>query len=335
MRKPFPIRILAVLLLSCLVAPSTASAQDLGEIAWWLWDYFSSPSKKLDPDYVFQPRNGFSVSSDYTLARHTASIYSEEESFPKLKTEPRVINNVGFSFGYGPLSLGFSHEIGRKSRVSKDYSLRWFTNSYSIDARYDRYFSGISAGDAKIKSILLGGLYAFNQERFSYRAAFSGGVVQRRSAGSVVAAAKFSRGDISLDTRNEALMDIMMGTGGFSSRQLSAGIGYSYNWVPFHEDAVSKRDLRGLRNLTVNLTAVPMLAIRNRLVTTDIESKSTKTRGHVRPSFTARAGICYSTGHFYLTSWADFSQFEFNDGSLQHKGSFSSLLTEFQLNYRF
>lgn len=354
MKKSVPIRILAVLLLACFAAPSTASAQDVEEIAWRLWDFFSSPSKKLSPDYVFQPRNSLFVSSDYTVARHSAEIDSQEEQYGlKLKTEPRVTKNLGFSFGYGPLSLGFSHEIGRKSRANKDYSLRWFSNSYSVDLRYDRYYakpSGTvtdetgtapleSTGDAKVKNILLSGVYAFNKERFSYKAAYSGVVVQRRSAGSLLAAAKYSRGDIFLDPADAVLMDRMMGMEGFSSRQLSLGLGYSYNWVPFHQDAASKRDLSGLRNLTFNITAVPMVALRNKVITTDIQSESSKTSGQIQPSFTARAGMCYSTGHFYLTSWVDYSHFEFTNGedtsALTQKGSFSSLIAELQLNYRF
>ena len=354
MKKSVLIRILAVLLPACLAAPSMAYAQDVEEIALELWDYFSSPNKKLSPDYVFQPRNGFFVSSDYTVARHSAVIDSQEEQFAiKLKTEPRVTKNLGFSFGYGPLSLGFSHEIGRKSRANKDYSLRWFSNSYSVDLRYDRYYAKPagtitdetgtapleSTGDAKVKNILLSGVYAFNKERFSYRAAYSGGVVQRRSAGSLLAAAKYSRGDIFLDPEDAVLLDMMKGRGGFSSRQLSLGLGYSFNWVPFHRDAASKRDLSGLRNLTFNVTAVPMLALRNKVITTDMQSESFKTSGDIQPSFTARAGMCYSTGHFYLTSWVDFSHFEFTNGGdtseLIQKGSFSSLIAELQLNYRF
>ncbi|MBQ5486085.1 MAG: hypothetical protein IIT69_01415, partial [Bacteroidales bacterium] len=65
------------------------------------------------------------------------------------------------------------------------------------------------------------------------------------------------------------------------------------------------------------------------------------------PNFTARAGVCYTEEHFYLTAWADFSRFVFDNGSreypgtsgdrsiLTQKGRFSNLTANFQLNYRF
>lgn len=393
MRRAFFIKVLAVLLLSGAPAANPASAQGLDDAVLWLWDFFSSPSRKLDPSYVFQPGNCFSVSTDYSVASNRVVIDSNEEVYTgplhlnfgvDLKTEPRVTHKIGFSAGYGPLKLGFSHEVWRKSRVAKDYSLRWFKNTFAIDARYDRYYSKpggtmsgeflepsdpmymeqngtaplVATGAAKVMDILLSGLYAFNQDKFSYRAAYDGGVVQRRSAGSMLAAAKYARGDISLDPNEAVLMNMIMGMGSFSSRQFSLGVGYSYNWVPFHRDAARKRDLDGLRNVTLNITAVPMLAVLNKVITTEYsasgifgytnEAEETfQMRGRVHPSFTAKAGLSYTSGHFYLTSWVDFSHFAFNNGSreypgktgdysiLSQKGSFSSWTGLFQLNYRF
>ncbi|MBP5218207.1 MAG: DUF4421 family protein [Bacteroidales bacterium] len=393
MRRAVFIRILAAVVLSGASAATPASAQSLEDAVWWLWDFFSAPSRKLDPSYVFQPRNCFSVSTDYSVAGNRVVIDSNEEIYSgplhlnfgvDLKTEPRVTHKIGFSAGYGPLKLGFSHEVGRKSRIAKDYSLRWFTNTFAIDARYDRYYSKpegtmsveflepsdpmymeqngtaplVSTGAAKVKDILLSGVYAFNQDRFSYRAAYNGGVVQRRSAGSLLAAAKYARGDISLDPNDAVLMNMIMGMGSFSSRQFSLGVGYSYNWVPFHRDASRKSDLDGLRNLTLNITAVPMLAVRNKVITTEYSTsgifgytgeaaETFHMRGRVQPSFTARSGLSYTSGHFYLTSWVDFSLFAFNNGSreypgksgdlsiLSQRGSFSSWTAVFQLNYRF
>lgn len=387
------IRLLAIFVLSGVPASYSASAQDVVDLALRLWDFFSAPSARLEPSYVFQPYNGLSVAAGYTVARNSVMIDSNEEIFTgdlhldfgiKLKTEPRVTDNVGLSAGYGPLKLGFSHEIGRKSNVGKDYSLRWFSNSFAIDACYDRYYAKPggtmsveflepsdpsymeqngslpleSTGSAKVKEILLSGVYAFNRDRFSYRAAYNGGVIQCRSAGSFLAAAKYTRGDISLDPRDIALMNMIMGMGSFSSRQFSMGFGYSYNWVPFHRDAKGKHDLQGLRNLAFNITAVPMLAVRNKVITKEYAvsdpygysaevADTFEMRGRILPNFTARAGVCYTEEHFYLTAWADFSRFVFDNGSreypgtsgdrsiLTQRGRFSSLTANFQLNYRF
>ena len=45
------------------------------------------------------------------------------------------------------------------------------------------------------------------------------------------------------------------------------GGGYSVNFVPWHRDPVGPRD-EGLRNLTVNLTAMPVITLFNHLKTT-------------------------------------------------------------------
>ena len=52
--------------------------------------------------------------------------------------------------------------------------------------------------------------------------------------------------------------------------QASIGGGYSVNFVPWHKDPVGPRD-EGLRNITINLTAMPVLTLVNRLRTSIYE----------------------------------------------------------------
>jgi hypothetical protein len=65
------------------------------------------------------------------------------------------------------------------------------------------------------------------------------------------------------------------------------------------------------------------------------------------PNFTARAGICYSTGHFYATLGGEYTRFGFRLNPKEHtypsgdrtslvqQGMFSSWNVNLRLNYRF
>ena len=75
------IRLLAIFVLSGVPASYSASAQDVVDLALRLWDFFSAPSARLEPSYVFQPNNGLSVAAGYTVARNSVMIDSNEEIF--------------------------------------------------------------------------------------------------------------------------------------------------------------------------------------------------------------------------------------------------------------
>lgn len=183
-------------------------------------------------------------------------------------------------------------------------------------------------------------------------------MVQRRSAGSFLVAAKYMYGNFQMDASDKVLVSLVNGLARFETSQFSLGAGYSFNWVPYHRDAVSPHDLRGLRNLTVNVTAVPMLTLLNAITSHQYayESKTFdyvmddaqkyRMYSRIQPNFTARAAICYNTGRFYVNVWADYTRFVFRnrartfsladgDIALAQHGEFSSWMVNLQLNYRF
>lgn len=382
----------AVLLALCFVA----GAQDAkpGKVAS-LWHRLCGPSPLLDSTRIFQPFKGWGAGvvysltdeqvhviseGNYTSAEHGGHLYSVIDLY--------LLDGVGHSVGvygrYGPIQLGFNRHVGREQGYHRTYNLKWLGNFFCLDARYVSYQS-LLGGDismraegypntaltgyrssirvddksfATVSMAVINGIYAFNRKRFSYRAAYNGRVVQRRSAGSFLVAAKYMYGNFQMDASDKVLVSLVNGLARFETSQFSLGAGYSFNWVPYHRDAVSPHDLRGLRNLTVNVTAVPMLTLLNAITSHQYayESKTFdyvmddaqkyRMYSRIQPNFTARAAICYNTGRFYVNVWADYTRFVFRnrartfsladgDITLAQHGEFSSWMVNLQLNYRF
>ena len=366
-----------------------AAAQTRG--AAGLWQRLCGPNPRLDSVYIFQPYKGWGVGLVYEMADNGVRIDTREEIFTdpmhavfdyRMRMDPHLAHSLGVNVAFGPLQLGFLRELGSGAGSNKAFSFRWDANFFSLSVRSARYFAnpggtmfieiltpeaqaekkdGIPVNSehlAETRSLVVSGIYAFNRHRFSYRAAYNSRSMQRRTAGSWIVAARYTYGMTIMDPEDLTLLLLTNGLGRYTNHEISVGGGYSFNWVPYHRDAAGPRDLRGLRNLTVNLTAAPMLTFYNKLITEDyVQESLIKYRneidhrfenvGHVSPNFIARAGICYSFGHCFLNVWGEYTSFAFRSDPREHtypsgnryvmsqKGVYSSWNVRFQLNYRF
>ena len=114
----------------------------------------------------------------------------------------------------------------------------------------------------KITSLVVDGFWIFNKRKFSYSAAYNQSTRQLRSAGSIIAGLMFyfQKYDLKLDFSSSIFSDrnenfgflTANNIGGFEMYQGSIGLGYTYNWVPG-------------RNWVINLTAMPVLTVVNKL----------------------------------------------------------------------
>lgn len=366
-----------------------AAAQTRG--AAGLWQRLCGPNPRLESVYIFQPYKGWGVGLVYEMADNGVRIDTREEIITdpmhavfdyRMRMDPHLAHSLGVNVAFGPLQLGFLRELGPGAGSNKAFSFRWDANFFSLSVRSARYFAKpggtmfieVLAPEeladredsvpvnsnhlAETRSLVVSGIYAFNRHRFSYRAAYNSRSMQRRTAGSWIVAGRYTYGLTIMDPEDLALLLLTNGLGRYTNHQVSVGGGYSFNWVPYHRDAAGPRDLRGLRNLTVNLTAAPMLTFYNKLITEDyVQESLIKYRdeidhrfvnvGHVSPNFIARAGICYSFGHCFLNVWGEYTSFAFRSDPREHtypsgnryvmsqKGVYSSWNVRFQLNYRF
>ena len=104
-----------------------------------------------------------------------------------------------------------------------------------------------------VRTVIADGYYMFNGKKFSYAAAYDQSVIQKRSAGSLMAGLMYNYTHIDYATDvNGDLVYLMHGLGKVKLWQGSAGVGYAYNWVP-------------ARGLLVNVMLMPMVTFVNKL----------------------------------------------------------------------
>ena len=104
-----------------------------------------------------------------------------------------------------------------------------------------------------VNTIIADGYYLFNGKKFSYAAAYDQSVIQKRSAGSLMAGFMYNYTNIDYSSDSNAdLIYLMKGLGRVKLWQGSVGVGYAYNWVP-------------ARGLLVNVLAMPMLTFINKI----------------------------------------------------------------------
>lgn len=269
---------------------------DVPSLLAWL----RAPDRSLDPAYVFQPSTPWTVgmetsmidtrarmSHDMTIIRNLpdGTVQVDHPSLVSDQQSPAAWK-LGASLSYGKLSLGYGSEIFRRSPGKNTlFSFSYWKQAFGIQAQYYKVFDFVSTryqaeqpDAAQEEMLLTSGMpalsrklsldayYAFEHKRFAYTSAYKCDVIQRRSAGSWMLGAKYVQGDMRYNAADEAIIQFHQGAGCFTSQQFSLGGGYSYNWVPLHRQPAGE-GLRGLRNLTLNATVMPLVTLLNHFQT--------------------------------------------------------------------
>ena len=190
---------------------------------------------------------------------------------PHLKTEPA--RYVGLWAGYRGYGLGYTVNVGNEKgsyltlgATGGAYGLNIRIHSFENDTpdfdlnsdaipdeSKDEWGKVQLISPIKVHTTFIDGYYLFNGKRFSYAAAYDQSVIQKRSAGSLMAGAMYYYGHINYATdTNGDLIYTMQGLGRIKLWQGSVGVGYAYNWVP-------------ARGLLVNVMAMPMLTFVNKV----------------------------------------------------------------------
>jgi len=302
----------------------------------------SAPSMELDPSAVYQPAPRWSIAVSGEL--HQAGItqenlldclytYDEEDgggsidvqAFTSTKLLGGLDKGIGLQVGYGNLSLGLKQRIGGDRTYSNtDFSFDYLAPGYALQLQYFDfrrpvdYEMKISMGGAvaledsgqtekpgRMTTFIADAFYAFNRRSFAYSAVYKGNVVQRRSAGTWLFGVKYLQGLVEYDP-DEFISDLMFGMVRQDTRQVSFGGGFSYNLVPFHRQPGA--DGEGLRNLTFNLTAIPMITLFNQfsstMVSTLEEGDPVLTKnvmnGKLHVNYVLKAGAIYSWDRLFI-----------------------------------
>ena len=330
-----------LVLLSACCLPAHAQQQD----SFWkkIVNVIAAPSMELDPIAVYQPAPRWSVAVSGEL--HQAGItqentldivfyYDEEEGGGSDKMEVYTATSlqggldkgIGLQIGYGNLSLGWNQRIGTdKASTNRAFSFDYLAPGYALQLQYfdfrrpadydlhilfgndwdDFVISGKTDKPGRMTSFIADAFYAFNRRTFAYNAVYKGNVIQRRSAGTWMFGVKYLQGLVEYDPE-DFLSELWFGMTRQDTRQVSFGGGFSYNLVPFHRQPGD--DGKGLRNLTFNLTAIPMVTLFNQFSSTmrndaqegnPVEVKNV-INGKMRLNYVFKAGAIYSWDRLFV-----------------------------------
>ena len=374
---------LSLLLSVLLLAALTASAQEkqpswLVKTVKSIFQSLTVPNKTFDSEYVYQTPLKWMVGVETDMIRVGAQLHNDFTVTDLLDEPPTIdrgtldigIRNepywkLGLSAAYGSLQLGYGIRLGNKDKkLGTFFSLGKTSSFYGGHIRYTKiqqYPEGKLKLDGQttlldfgsqgeMRNLSIDAFYAFNRHRFVFTSAYDGRVMQRRSSGSWLVSAKYHWGDFAMDPDDE-LWEQLGDRQRYSNNQLSTGGGYSFNWVPFHHDPADPSSASGLRNLTVNATALCRISFLNSIKTEQTTGNVTKKeryRGQVTLSPAFKGGVCYTMGRCNLLASIEYDRSSFQGADSEEtdahdyvrtrvstKGAFFNLFLEAKVQVRF
>ena len=322
----------AAILLFCCTLTLSASSQNLWQrIVKWV-----QSSSTVDTTYLYKRPVAFSVNTNLSAKNVTSTMTSYQTLYeasndglgdsawvPSIATtnlNGNLKTGIGLGIGYGKLSAGYSLNLAKKDKRSSltfnlDYrghswgiGLNLFLMAYPatrtvvIDEEGSRWFhetSMMSQSECTVYRLVFDGYYSFNRKHFAHMAAYKNNIEQRRSAGSVILAANSLLSGMLCDTTDELFNST--GIKGFLFSQFSLGVGYSYNFVFFHQNPTGPKN-EGLRNLTLNACVLPMITVSNwmQLLPTSGNDKITL-RCPISPNARGQLALGYSYNQFFFS----------------------------------
>lgn len=228
----------------------------------------SSGIKGTDPTYIGLPKRKWRVSligdmdNMFVDVKNTSSEGDKTWNFD-LEVRPPMSASSGVWVGYMGYGFGFSYF--KTGQNSTNLAMNFAAPSYSINVRWIRsntdhklkgwaekgmtYQELVASKDYgyKIESFVFDGYWIFNKRKFSLSATYDLSTVQLRSAGSFIAGLMFNYQKCDYSSPdNIGLLVEANHIGKVKMNQLSAGGGYTYNWVP-------------TPGLVINMMAMPVL----------------------------------------------------------------------------
>ena len=202
----------------------------------------------------------------------------------------------------------------------------------------------------RTRTVLCDAYYMFNGKRFSYAAAYDQSVIQKRSAGSLMAGALFYYSHVNYaEDENADFILLMDNIGRIKQWQVSLGAGYAYNLVP-------------CKGLLISAMAMPMLTVYDRYKTWRFDSNYREmaldniahddddlpqsewrlkdeplsvSDNHSRLTLNvdARLSLTYQWKRFFINAFGQYSRFRYKDGAV--KGTLSDWYINAALGVRF
>ena len=226
----------------------------------------------LDTNYIGAwPRkwsvfaNTYFSSMDFDMRSNRVDIQDEEIHDGRSVINMRSRTNRQVSLGLYYMGYGLSYSLSLGKGFKKDFSLTMYSSPAGGEFRYHttRNIKGdfttpsgenlvLMGNEASMENVILNAYYVFNPSRFSYSAAMSNFMIQKKSAGSVIAGLSLNRMRL---YSNEPWLSYTLGrVNRLKIHQFALGAGYGYNWVP-------------VPRLILHFSEIPMLLVTTRSVT--------------------------------------------------------------------
>lgn len=238
----------------------------------------SMSARGLDRNYIDAPEKPWQLIAKGNVNQTIVSMNAngnilgvDYSARPYLRTQPSQY--AGFWAGYRGYGIGYTVNVGGDKGSNLVFGATG--GAYGINVRihsFDNSNPSINLNSEllteeekktwddvqlidpiHVRTVIADGYYMFNGKKFSYAAAYDQSVIQKRSAGSLMAGLMYNYTHIDYATDvNGDLVYLMHGLGKVKLWQGSAGVGYAYNWVP-------------ARGLLVNVMLMPMVTFVNKL----------------------------------------------------------------------
>ena len=280
--------LMTVMLASCMVPAQAQQKKTFKEKLIHFLD--SSNVKNTDPQYIELPAKKWRVvlnsgfdqldlemnsHQNYDWYDEVADDYAHVQNDLLLRVKPPVTSTVGLWAGYLGWGFGYSVSLSGNKGINMSFNIATPSNGVNIRVRrfdFDKPYGArynatvgdwqdTDSGDylelkepMEIESFDFDGYWIFNQKRYALAAAYGNSVIQKRSAGSLIAGAMFhyQKFDLSQRSNYSNISGYMLGLGKVKAYQAAIGLGYTYNWVP-------------VRGLLVNAVVMPVIGLWNHL----------------------------------------------------------------------
>lgn len=331
---PFKELIFFILFIFILVSPKTLKSQSEAI------DLFKDDTTTINSYY--QNLNNQLILRFYILQKSNSVDLSRDNE--SLRYRPNGTFSLGLGFNYKWLGLGVSigiptsveqnQKYGRTKRF--DLQVNLYSKRIGADAHIQNYKGYYLANpdkftdweedyypqlpDMNVSTLGASVYYIFNSDRFSYRAAFVGNQVQRRSAGSAVTGLFFSQDEVYTDSGfiPKEIGDTTW-TGydlkSFKATTFGINAGYMYTFVI------------GQKGFFISLAAVPGIGYREYLI--KVIPDSTEIKELVAMHLLGRIAIGYTRSNYFFNLSAGF-----NLRNYEYKSYSMSLSTD-QLRFTF
>lgn len=197
---------------------------------------------RSDTNYVVRPTQTMKFRVSLNCSGADLDVHGNRDGGDvRTRASSEMKITTGFNFQYRGLGIGYSFNpsnlFGKKSSTELDMGLYWnrlginatyqVAGTYSGTVQVGDKISDLAAGTISQDMIQVGAYYAFNGKRFSYPAAFTQSWIQKRSAGSLLVGASYTKGTLSAQPDSTIGNSKMY----FSTSYASVGVGYGYNFV--------------------------------------------------------------------------------------------------------